>query len=223
MTPAAPVIVPIFATPFTVVPIPAAAELNAALRPFLATRATDAYRDPDVPRDPLCFRGREDLFEWQIEPVAELKRVLLEGLCTAVMAANSYTEAEFDALRMQARARFTIVHPDGCIPASSAPMASWSALYCIAAPPPPPDRADSGVLRLYAIRDGTMFIDAANWRLRDAFGRSHYLWAPLAGRMAVFPASVVHEVAVNRGNEPLMLVTVRARFAHAGQMALPSW
>lgn len=219
----APSIVPIFATPFAVVPVPAAAELNTALGPLFASRASDAYRDPALPRDPFCFRGREDLFEWQIGPVEELKQHLLAGLCAAVMAANSITQAEFDDLRIQARARFTIVRPDGCVPASSAPMASWYALYCVAAPAAAPARADSGALRLYAVRDATMFVDAASWRLREAFNRTHYLWAPVPGRMAVFPASVVHEVALNRGTDSLVLVTVRARFAHAKQVALPSW
>jgi len=221
--PAAPAIAPIFATPFAVVPLAEMAPLHAALQPLFASRAADSYRDPDMPRDPLCFRGREDLFEWQSEPVEELRRRLLAGICGAVMGANAYTETEFDALRIQARARLTIVHPDGCVPASSAPMASWSACYCVAAPSSASGRPGSGALRLYAVRDGTMFIDAANWRLREPFSRTHYLWAPVPGRMAVFPAALVHEIALNRTREDLVLVTVRVRFAHAGQVALPPW
>jgi hypothetical protein len=219
-----PTVVPIFATPFAVVPIPETTHLNGALKPLLMSRTTEAHRDPTLPGDSLSFQGREDLFEWQTKPVEDLKRALLAGLCTAVMEASSYAEAEFDSLGMQARARLTIVRPNGCISVSSAPMASWHALYCVAAPgAPPPGRADSGVLRLYAIRHGTMFIDASNWKMPGPFSHFHHNWRPVPGQMAVFPASIVHEIALNRGTEDLMLVNIRARFVHPGQAALPPW
>jgi hypothetical protein len=223
MTAPVPTLVPIFAIPVAVVPLAESAELNAVLGPLFSSQATETYRDPDLPRDPLCFRSREDLLEWPGEPIEQLKRSLLAGLCAAVKSASGYTEAEFGALRMQARARLTIVRPDGAVPAASAPMASWYACYCVASPRPSPGRADSGALRLYGVRGETSFIDAANWRLREPFSRSHYLWVPVPGRLLAFPASTVHEIALNRTGEDLVLVTVRARFAHAGQVALPAW
>jgi hypothetical protein len=222
VTTPAPTLVPIFATPFVVVSL-GAAELNAALASLFLSRATEAYRDPAVRPDPLCFRSREELFEWPDEAVGHLRRQMLGGICAAARAANSYTDAEFDALRVQVRARFTIVRPDGSLPAATAPMASWYALYCVAAPPPVPARADSGVLRLYATRDARMFMDAANWRLRPPFSGSHHGWAPVAGEMVVFPASILHEVALNRAAADLLLVMARVRFAHAGQTAMPPW
>ena len=102
-------------------------------------------------------------------------------------------------------------------------MASWFALYCVAAPPPAPARVHSAVLRLYAIREGTMFMDAANWRLREPFAGGHHVWRPVPGKMAVFPASILHEVALNRTTSDLVLVSARVRFAHAGQTATPPW
>jgi hypothetical protein len=223
MTMPATTMVPIFATPFASVSIPEAANLNPALASLFSLRATESYRDPAAPRDPLCFRGREDLFEWADQAVAHLKREMLSGVCAAVMDANLYTDAEFDALGVQARARFAIVHPDGCMPAATVPLASWYAIYCVAAPPPAPARADSGVLRLYAVRQGTMFMDAANWRLGPPFSAAHHIWRPVPGQMAVFPASILHEVALNRSEADLVLVTARARFAHGGQQAMPPW
>jgi hypothetical protein len=216
-------LVPIFATPFAVVPLARGAELNAPLAALLLSRATEEYRDQSLPADPACFRGREDLFDWKDELVGELRRELLAGLCTAVMAVNLYSEAEFNALGLQARARFSVVGPDGCIPAATAPMASWFALYCVAAPPPAPARIHSAVLRLYAVREGTMFMDAANWRLREPFAGGHHVWRPVPGEMAVFPASILHEVALNRTSSHLVLVSARVRFAHAGQTATPPW
>jgi hypothetical protein len=222
MASAAPIITPIFATPVAVVASNAPAALHAALASLFLSRATEEYRDAALPPDARCFRSREDLFDWPSEPVAHLRQQMLRGLCSAVMAATSYTEPEFNALGLQARARFAIVRPDGCIPASTAPMASWYALYCVAAPPPAPARADSGVLRLYATRPN-MFHDASNYQLREPFAGSHQVWRPVSGQMAVFPASILHEVALNRTDVDLVLVEARVRFAHGGQEALPPW
>jgi hypothetical protein len=222
MTTPAPTIVPIFATPFAVVSIRGPADLNAALAALFLSRATPQYCDPSAPRDPLCFRSREDLFEWDSEAVAHLRLEMLGGASEAVMAANCYTDSEFDALGLQARARFTIVRPNGAMPAATAPMASWYALYCVAAPPPAPERVDSAVLRLYAIRHGTMFLDAANCNLRAPFSVTHYVWRPVPGQMAVFPASILHEVALNRAEADLLLVGARLRFAQQGQPQ-PPW
>lgn len=219
----APAITPILATPFAVVPTSAAPDLNVALASLFLSRATEADRDPALPRDSLCFRSREDLFDWQTEPVGHLRQEMLAGICAAVMAVNYYSDAEFDALGLQVRARFTIVRPNGCIPASSAPMSSWYAVYCVAAPAASAGRADSGVLRLYAIRDPTMFMDAANRRLREPFSGTHHLWRPVPGQMAVFPSSILHEVALNRAEADLMLVSARVRFAHPGEQVSRSW
>src|SRR6185437_8972931 len=172
-------LVPIFATPFAVVQVAGAAALNPLLAALLPTRAAEGHRDPALPRDPRCFRSREDLFDWPHEAVARLRGEILGGLCAAVEAVNVYKEAEFDSLGMQARARFAIVRPDGCIPAATVPMASWYAVYCVAAPPAPAERVDSGSLRLYEVRQGTMFMDAANWQLRNPFGGAHHVWRPL--------------------------------------------
>ena len=148
---------------------------------------------------------------------------MLAGVCAAVMAVNQYTETEFDALAVQIRARFVLLSPNGCLPAASAPMASWYAVYCVAAPTPTPSRADSAALRLYAIRDPTMFMDAGNWRLRPPFSGAHHLWVPTSGEMAVFPAGLTHEVALVRSTGTLTLVNVRARFVGSGGAWMPPW
>jgi len=223
MTTAVPTLVPIFATPFAVVSIGAPGGLNAALAPLILSRATEEYRDPSAAGDPLCFRSREDLFEWDSEAVARLRWEMLDAVSRAVMAANGYPQAESDALAAQARARFAIVRPNGGLPGTTAPMASWCAVYCIAAPPAVPARADSGALRLYAVRHASMFLDATNSQLRAPFSVTHYIWRPVAGEMAVFPASILHEVALNRAGEDLLLVTARLRFVHRDQQAQPPW
>jgi hypothetical protein len=218
-------IVPIFAIPFAAVSLEGGGDLNAALVSLFSERATEAYRDPATPPDSLCFRSREDVFEWQDEAAAQLRRRMLAGICDVVMAANLYSEAEFRGLGLQARARFTILRPDGCIPAASAPMASWFALYCAAAPTEASSQTNSGMLRLFATRNAHMFVDAANYRLRAPFDTSHQVWRPVPGYMAVFPATTLHEVVLNRSDRNLVLVGARVRFARydeAGRQP-PAW
>jgi hypothetical protein len=215
-------LLPIFATPFAEVQLPVDAALNGSLAALLGARATDRHeRGPRS--DPLCYLSQEDLFEWPDAPVAGLRGELLAGLCAAVHATTLHSEAEFDQLGIQARARFAIIRPDGCLPARSLALASWCAVYCAAAPPAPPGRADSGALRLYETRLGGMFADATTWRLRHPFAGGHHLWHPQPGSMAVFPAHLTHEIALNRGAGDLVFVIARVRFANPGQQGAPPW
>ena len=70
MNTAPPTVVPILATPFGVVPLPAAAVLN----PVLYSLFTSSMRadDPRPGQDPLCYRSRDDLLDWPEEPVRTL-------------------------------------------------------------------------------------------------------------------------------------------------------
>jgi hypothetical protein len=216
-------LMPIFATPFAEVALPVESALNESLTALLTARASEERRDSAARRDPLCYLSREDLFEWQDEPVAALRGELLAGLCPAVLATTLHSEAEFDQLGVQARARFAIIRPNGCLPAQSLPLASWCAIYCVAAPPAPAGRADSGVLRLYESRLGGMFADATTWRMRPPFAGGHHLWRPRVGSMAAFPAHLAHEIALNRSTGDLVMVIARVRFANPGQQTSPPW
>jgi hypothetical protein len=216
-------LMPIFATPFAEVALAVANTLNESLAALLTERATEERREPAVRRDPLCYMSREDLFDWQAEPVAALRAELLAAVCPAVLASTLHTEAEFDQLGVQARARFAIIRPNGCLPAQTLALASWCAIYCVAAPPAPAGRADSGALRLYEGRLGGMFADATTWRMRPPFAGGHHLWRPRPGLMAVFPVHLAHEVALNRSDRDLVLVIARVRFANPGQQGAPPW
>jgi hypothetical protein len=216
-------LVPIFATPFAAVPLPVAAQQNARLLALFAERVAEQRRHGGGSPEPLCVRGRDDLLEWREEPAKILAVELLGGVCAVVAAASQFSDEQFDALRVQARGWFTIVRPDGCVPATSYPVTSWCAVYCVAAPEPAPARPDSGVLRLYETRNLTMFLDAANSAMRAPFSHGHLTWQPVPGHMAVFPASTLHEIALVRSRGELVLVTVRARFASPSQDYVPPW
>jgi hypothetical protein len=68
-----------------------------------------------------------------------------------------------------------------------------------------------------------MFADATTAAMRLPFRPGHYGWRPVPGQMAVFPASLTHEIAPIRSREPLVLVTVRVRFIGPGQQGVARW
>jgi len=220
MNAAAPIVVPILATPFGVVPLPEAAALNPALCSlFAALKAADT--SPQA--NPLCYRSDDDLLERPEEPARQLAAAIIRGVYAVVENVNEFTAAQMREFKLEARGWFTIIKPDGCVPAANYPLTAWCGVYCVAAPHPTQGRADGGALRLYETRLGTMFQDASNAVMRLPYKPSHYGWRPVPGQLAVFPASLTHEIALFRAIGELVLVTVRIRFVAPGQQGLSRW
>jgi hypothetical protein len=215
-----PLVVPILATPFGVVPLPEAAALNPALTALFAARKA---ADTTPQANPLCYRSRDDLLERPEEPLRQLFAAIFRGVYSVVETVNEFSSAQLRELKLEARGWFTIVKPDGCVPAAIYPVTAWCAIYCVAAPPPSEARTDAGVLRLYETRLGTMFQDASNSTMRLPYRPSHYGWRPVPGQLAVFPASLTHEIALFRSIGDLVLVTVRIRFVGPAQLGMPQW
>jgi hypothetical protein len=216
-----PLVVPILATPFGVVPLPDAAAENAALEALFAAHMRAEGRTAQ--RNPLCFRGRDDLLTWPEVPVQRVGAAIRRGVCAVVSAVNDLADAELNSFALQARGWFTVVAANGRVPATHHPLTAWCGIYCVAAPEASAGRADSGVLRLYESRLGTMFADATTAAMRKPFAPGHYAWRPVAGQMAVFPASLTHEIALLRPPGELVLVTVRVRFVAPGQQGVTRW
>ena len=221
MTSVAPGVVPVFATPFASLKLDVPDGLNAELLRLLESRATAAHRDPAVPASADTFVGRDDLLEWPDAPVQRLRAELLAGVCAVVGAVNRYSEKDFDALSMQAHGWFSLVRPNGCIAAATHAMYAWCAVYCVAAPAYRSGRSDSGALRLYELRLQTAYLDATTWNMQSPFNHGHHLWQPRAGWLAVFPASHPYEIAINREDDAIALVTATVRFASPPAEARP--
>jgi hypothetical protein len=221
MSVAQPSVVPIFATPFGVVPLPEAERLNPALAALFADRMLSDGQAGQ--HDPLCYKGHDDLLEWPEEPVPQLAASIARGVKTVINAVNEFTAEQLNSFAVQARGWFTVVAPDGRVPANTCPLTAWCGVYCVAAPPPSATRNDSGVLRLYESRLGTMFADATTAAMRIPFRPGHYGWQPVPGQLAVFPGSLTHEIAMVRSPGQLVLVTVRVRFVAPGQQGVGRW
>jgi hypothetical protein len=221
MNVAPPIVVPILATPFGVVPLPDAEALNPALIALFAARMRADGAAPQS--NTLCYCSRDDLLEWPEDPVRQLAGAIFRGVNSVVIAVNDFTEAQLNSFAAQARGWFTVVAKDGRVPATTYPLTAWCGIYCVAAPKPSATRVDSGVLRLYESRLGTMFADATNAAMRVPFTPGHYTWRPVPGQLAVFPASLTHEIALVRSPGRLVLVTVRVRFVAPGQQGVARW
>jgi hypothetical protein len=219
----APHVVPIFATPFGVVSLPALQEANEGLANLFTARALPAWHETGARTPPTTFRSRDDLMQWPEAPVQLLLRELLAGVSSVVTAISDLTPEQFAALRLEARSWFTIIGTDGYLAPENQPNTSWTAVYCVTAPPASPVRQDSGVLRLHEFRSGAMFMDAAQGALRIPYRPGHCTWRPVAGQMAVFPGTITHEVALLRGTGPLVLVMARVRYVHPEQPWMPPW
>jgi hypothetical protein len=215
---APPIVLPLFATPLGIVTVPNAEDLNSQLADLFRQR-TPKDRAPHS----LVYRSHDDLFDWPEQPARALAGEIFRGVCSVVETLNAFEPGQLRSFNLEARGWFTIVEQLGSLPAASHPLTAWCAMYCVAAPEPSATRQDSGVLRLYESRLGTMFQDATNSVMRVPFTPGHYAWRPVPGQLAVFPASVTHEIALVRSGGKLILVTARVRFVAPGQQGVGRW
>jgi hypothetical protein len=149
---------------------------------------------------------------------------ILEAVTAVARSISDLSDAQFAALRTQMRAWYTLIIPNGSVPATSYPNTSWCAIYCVAAPAPSVARYDSGTLRLHETSRATMFSDASNSVTRQPYTPGHSTWRPVPGQVAIFPASVIHEVAMLRVEQgSLLLVTALLRYFGAAQTGMPWW
>jgi hypothetical protein len=218
-------VMPIFASPFGVVPLPEAETRNPALCQLLQARAAADGRGGAPGSTPLCYLSADDLLEWG-RGSPELSRTctdMLGGVLAVVDAVNTFAPGQLPSFTAQARGSFAIVRSNGGVPATHYPQSAWCAVYCVAAPPPSEVRQDSGVLRLYEGRLGTMFADATTSSMHTLYATGHCTWRPVPGSVAVFPAWLRHEIALLRAQGELILLTLRVRFVAPGQEGQANW
>ncbi|MBS0417400.1 MAG: hypothetical protein JSR66_06785 [Proteobacteria bacterium] len=214
-------IVPIFATPLAIVTVPAAPQTNERVAQLFAQHVTANPAPPGAAR--LSYQSADDLLDWTDEPVRQLCGEILRGVWSTAAAVTTLTAEQLKSLSMQARAAFTIVQPNGCVPATSHSLTAWCGIYCLQAPTPAPQRGDSGVVRFYESRFGAMLSDATSSAMRVPFTSGHYTWRATPGQLIVFPGSLSHEIPLIRSDTPLVFIAVRTRFVGPGQEGLSRW
>jgi hypothetical protein len=219
MSASPPVVLPLFSTPLGIVTVPQAESLNPQLIDLFMQRTPKERAHSNHP----VYRGGDDLFDWPEQTARALSIEIFRGVCAFVETLNTFKPGQLRSFNLEARGWFTIIQQNGSLPAASYPLTAWCAMYCVAAPDPPGSRQDSGVLRLYESRLGSMFQDATNSVMRVPFTSGHYTWRPVPGQLAIFPASLTHEIALVRSAGRLILVTARVRFVAPGQQGVGRW
>jgi hypothetical protein len=220
MSASPPIVLPLFSTPLGIVTVPQAETLNPQLIDLFMQRKP---KDGATHSNRAVYRGADDFFDWPERPAQALSGEIFRGVCSVVETLNAFAPGQLHSFSLEARGWITIVEQNGSVPAANYPLTAWCAIYCVAAPEPSATRQDSGVLRLYESRLGTMFQDATNSVMRVPFTSGHYAWRPVAGQIVVFPASLTHEIALLKSHGRLMLVTARARFIAPGQKGTGRW
>lgn len=215
-----PSVVPILATPFGVLPLPGAAELNPGLLDLFRGVAAS---EPGVRRTPLVYQSTDDLLERPDPRIVAFKTLVYQGLQAFLAAINDFAPGQLESFAPESRAAFAIIRQNGSVLSHNYSLAAWCCVYCVAAPDSAGDRVDSGVLRLHEFRLGTAFSDASNAQMRMPYLTGHYNWRPVPGSLAVFPAHLVHEIATLRSPGELVLATMRVRFRAPGQTGMGRW
>jgi hypothetical protein len=214
-------LVPIFATPMAMITLPDASQTTGVVAQLLEQHA--AANPAQSTAAGLCYQSRDDLLDWPDPPVRQLCSEILRGVWSTVAAATTLSHEQLSTLSVQARGAYTIVRPDGCVPATSHSLTAWCGIYCLQAPDPAPTRSDSGAVRFYESRLGTSLADATTSALRVPFLSGNYTWRAIPGQLLVFPGSLTYEIPLIRAVGALTLITVRTRFVAPGQEGLTRW
>src|SRR5271170_5380804 len=90
-----PLVVPILAIPFGVVPLPDAEALNPALGELFAARIR--ADDPTRRRFSLCYLSGDDFLDWPEDPVRQLTPAIFRGVNSVVSAVNDFTKEQLDS------------------------------------------------------------------------------------------------------------------------------
>src|SRR5882757_1232085 len=123
-------VVPVFAIPFAVMELPAALQANGVVAPLLAKHA--AASPVTAPAaDPLCYRSRDDLLEWNDAAVRQVCGEILRGVWSTVAAVIACSLARLAAPATKPRCAFTILQPPGSGPATSHAVTAWCGIYCL--------------------------------------------------------------------------------------------
>lgn len=218
-----PSIVPIHATPLGVVPLPEAAKWNTAVAEIITRRAAAAGAGGSPGADKLTHLGTDDAMTWNDEPMRAITAEILRGIAWMARSVNRFAPAQFESLAVQARAAYLIVNRDGALGARNHPMSAWTGIYCIEAPEPAAERADSGRLRIYETRMHAMFADATTDTMVLPYRPGHYGYQLVPGVLAIFPGGAMYEIAPVRGAGRLLALVVQARFVAPGQKGLSGW
>jgi len=195
-------IIPMFAVPFGFSQYESPIALNGALKQFALEQEAAGLRNPRplTQRNATVFESHFDLFRQQNPAIQELKRFCWDQLLAVIGQLSGYSLETIERLEIFNDAWVHVTRRGGYFSLHNHPNASWSGVYCVDAGHSDADRPDSGVLSfLGPTTAGAMHMDAGNAKIPPPFGSQMRNLKLEAGRLVLFPSSVMHEVKPYEG------------------------
>jgi len=179
-------IIPAFAVPFGASFLADCGQMNAELKKLFLSRETDMYRNK------------------------------MRNSVEAVGMLNQYKRSRVKEFDVYADAWYHITRKGGCFTNHNHPMASWSAVYCIADGIDDGDTPESGLTRFFHPQTAaSTYLDAGNFNMTQApYGYGHQVFKLNAGQILIFPSWLYHEVSSYMGNSERIIVAVNYWFNH---------
>ncbi|MRX28244.1 putative 2OG-Fe(II) oxygenase [Kangiella sp. HZ709] len=137
--------------------------------------------------------------EWNLldrsEPVIrELKEEIFSRVKALVCKLNGYHEKISSSMVIKQQTWFHVTRNGGYFTNHNHPMASWSAVYCVAEGDYN-SGDDSGVTRFFSPFQINGYIDAGNVNLQPPFSQSTMNIKLRTGQIIFFPSNLMHEVS----------------------------
>jgi uncharacterized protein (TIGR02466 family) len=174
---------------------------------------TEEFRKPVSPqgRIPGVFESKFDFLNWDLAPVADLRR-LITGHLSAVTAVVGDTQPEeTQKYPFHYHAWFHVTRNGGYFRPHSHPLASWSAVFCADPGDTSGDGHNEGHLVVYDPRHNvSMYLDRSNRDMRREFSFASLKFKLSYGDLMIFPSYLMHFVEPYTGEKPR--VTVAANF-----------
>ncbi len=211
-------IISAFAVPFGASFLADCGQMNHDLKKLFLARETDEFRNKtrNSYEDENVFESNFDLFTWQEDCVVQLKEFMTNCVLEVIGMVNQYKRSRVAEFDIYADAWYHITRKGGYFTNHNHPMASWSAVYCIADGIDDGDTPDSGVTRFFHPQTAaSTYLDAGNLNMvHPPFSTGHQVFKLNAGQILVFPSWVYHEVSTYMGNSERIIVAVNYWFNH---------
>jgi len=192
-------------------------ELNNNLKALFlnAERHSDKFanKNRNSLRQREVFESHFELFNWDKPEIYQLKKLCMTQLISFVTQLSKIPLDEAKSWNYEVDAWFHITRNGGYFTTHNHPNASWSAVYCVSSGDNPPNKPESGVLRMIDFKaNAAMYIDAANIKLQPPFGIGNMVFKLTAGDFIIFPSYLLHEVAPYWGETERITVAMNCWF-----------
>lgn len=211
-------IVPAFAVPFGASFMADCGQMNYDLKALFLSRENDDFKNKtrNSEESDAQFESNFDVFTWEEKAVVQLKEFMTACVLETLGMVNKYKRSKVAEFDIYADAWYHITRKGGYFVNHNHPMASWSAVYCVADGADENDVGDSGVTRFFHPQTAaSTYLDAGNLNMVETpFGTGHQVFKLQAGQILIFPSWIYHEVSPYLGNSERVIVAANYWFKH---------